>query len=265
MPYFSPAVIHDAPLTLKAGESLTLRYRLVVLPETETKEQAEAYWKEWQKTKVVILTGSNNHAWQKTTPELKAVLEQSGKFDVDIETDPEKLTPTFLSSYDVLLSNWNGFGGNKPAPWSDELKKAYVDFVRKGGGHVVVHAGSSSFYDWNDYHAICLAIWKDGTGHKNPHEFKVRIKDTSHPVTRNLESLTLSDELWFKPSVQSNAVVLAESYSQHTGNWEPTAFAGQFGKGRCFTLLLGHNEVFMQQSGFKTLLIAGVEWAARLK
>lgn len=263
MPYFSPAVIHDAPLTLKAGESLTLRYRLIVLPETGTKEQAEAYWKEWQKTKVVILTGSNNHAWQKTTPALKAVLEQSGTFDVDIETDPEKLTPAFLSSYDVLLSNWNGFGKNKPAPWSDELKKAYVDFVRNGGGHVVVHAGSSSFDDWDDYHAICCATWKDGTGHVKPHEFEVRISDANHPITEGLENFKATDELWFKPFVHPDADVIAESFSKTTGNWEPTALTGQFGKGRCFTLLLGHNEAFIKQSGFKTLLIAGVEWAAK--
>lgn len=251
MPYFSPAVIFDAPYTIKAGESLTLKYTLLVAP---------GKWID-KRDKVVILTGANNHAWQKTTPVLKSILEESGNFDVDVVSDPEKLTAEFLSNYDVLLSNWNGFGKNKPAPWSDGLKMNYVDFVRNGGGHVVVHAGSSSFYDWDDYQAICLATWKEGTGHKKSHEFDVRISKPVHPVVQGLENFKTTDELWFKPFVQPDATVLAESYSQHTGNWEPTAFIKQFGEGRCFTLLLGHSAEFMQNDGFKELLIRGSGWA----
>ena len=255
MPYFSPAVIHDAPHTIKAGESLALKYSLTVCPGRLA----------LNRKKVLILTGANNHNWQATTPVLERILEDSGKFEVDVVTDPEKLTSAFLAGYDVLLSNWNGFGKNKPAPWSDELKKAYVGFVRNGGGHVVVHAGSSSFYGWDDYHAICLATWKGGTGHKTPHEFDVRISKPGHPAVQGLDKLGLSDELWFKPLVHPDATVVAEAFSRHTGNWEPTALAGQFGKGRCYCLLLGHSAGFMEQPAFKALLVPGVEWACRPK
>ena len=266
MPYFSPAVIHDAPRTLKAGESLSLKYRLVILPTIGTREAASRLWKKWTRKNVVILTGANNHNWQATTPALKAILEESGRFNVDIVTNPEQLTPDVLAGYDVLLSNWNTFGKNKPAPWSEELKKAYVDFVRNGGGHVVVHAGSSSFYDWPDYQVICLATWKGGTGHKKSHEFEVRILAPKAPAFQSLENFTTSDELWFKPFVHPDATVIAESFSQHTGNWEPTALTGQFGQGRCFTLLLGHDDWFIKNSdGFKELLTAGTEWAAKIR
>jgi type 1 glutamine amidotransferase len=262
MPYFSPAVIHDAPLTIKAGQTLALKYRLVILPKSASIKDAEAQWKNWLKNRVVILTGSNKHDWKATTPALKSILESTGTFNVDVVEDPEKLTAEFLGSHDVLLSNWNGFGKNKPGPWSVKLKKAYVDFVRKGGGHVVVHAGSSSFYDWDDYQAICLATWKDGTGHKQPHEFEVRVTKPDHTVVQGLENFKTFDELWFKPYVHPEATVIAESFSQHTGNWEPTALIGQFGTGRCFTLLLGHDNNMMQNEGFKTLLTSGTEWAA---
>ena len=87
------------------------------------------------KCRVVILTGSNNHDWRSTTPVLKSILETSGEFDVDVVTEPEKLTKERLSRCDVLLSNWNGFGKKKPAPWSAALRSAYVGFVRNGGGH----------------------------------------------------------------------------------------------------------------------------------
>ena len=35
-----------------------------------------------------------------------------------------------------------------------------------------------------------------------------------------------------------------------------------FGKGRGFTLLLGHSAAFMENAGFRTLLLRGAEWAA---
>jgi type 1 glutamine amidotransferase len=262
MPYFSPAVIHDGPHTLKAGESLKLRYRIIISPDSITQEQASQSWNEWIKARVAILSGANNHNWKKTTPVLEAILEESGKFDVDVVEDPEKLSRNFLSGYDVLLSNWNAFGKNKPAPWSEELKKTYVDFVRNGGGHVVVHAGSSSFYGWDDYHSICLATWKlKETGHKKPHTFEVRISNPSHPIVQGMENFQTTDELWFRPFVHPDAEIIAESFSITTGNWEPTALVGQFKKGRCFTLLLGHNVEYMRSEVFQRLLIDGTSWA----
>ncbi|WOO43728.1 DUF6807 family protein [Rubellicoccus peritrichatus] len=214
------------------------------------------------KAKVLILTGANNHNWSATTPVLKNILEASDRFDVDVVTEPEELTKYRLSGYDVLLSNWNAFGKEKPAPWSKSLQDAYVEFVRNGGGHVVVHAGSSSFYDWDDYHTISNATWKGKTGHKEIHEFEVRMTDAEHPVTQGLDTFKTTDELWFRPFVQPGAEVLAESFSKTTGDWEPTALVSEFGKGRCFTLLLGHDANSMQSDVFKNLLIRGTEWAS---
>lgn len=79
-----------------------------------------------------------------------------------------------------------------------------------------MHAGSASFYDWADYHAICLATWKGEAGHKKPHEFQVQITEEKHPVTCGCDDFRTLDELWYKPFVESKATVLAESYSRHT-------------------------------------------------
>ncbi len=213
-------------------------------------------------SRVLILTGANNHNWEATTPVLKEILEASGKLNVDVCYDPGKLTENDLNAYDVLLSNWNGFGKTKPVPWPECFRKAYIEFVRKGGGHVVVHAGSSSYYDWEEYHTICNATWKNGTGHKKMHEFEVRIPDKSHPVVMGIEDFRTIDELWYKPFVQPDTRILAESYSKTTGKWEPTAFISYFGEGRCFTLLLGHNDKAMKNAGFQALLKHGTAWVA---
>ena len=71
------------------------------------------------------------------------------------------MNPKALSGFDVIVNNWNLWKLRKPFQILcnvDELKAAYVDFVKLGGGHVVMHAGSSTFYDWADYQEICVAL-----------------------------------------------------------------------------------------------------------
>jgi type 1 glutamine amidotransferase len=218
--------------------------------------------------RVLILSGQNNHDWRQTTPRLKALLEQTGRFEVDVTEKPGLLTAPLLEPYDVILSNWNSFGlGPEGESWPEDAKRAYLDFVRRGKGHLVVHAGSASFPEWKEYGELALATWKkDQTVHGPRHEFTVRMESQSHPVTAGLKPFKIFDELWNRPGIAEGATVLASSYSaadkEGTGRWEPTALAGSFGAGRSFALLLGHDAEAMDNPGFRTLLRRGVEWAA---
>ena len=47
MPYFSPAVIHDAPHTIKARHTLSLTYRLVVAAGVWDRDRAMKAWNAW--------------------------------------------------------------------------------------------------------------------------------------------------------------------------------------------------------------------------
>jgi len=221
--------------------------------------------------RVLVLSGQNNHAWQKTTPVLQAILDGAGGYAVEVAEAPEKLDPARLKTFDVIVSNWNAWGQKggpaAVADWQAPLKKAYVDFVAAGGGHVMVHAGSSSFDGWDEYQRICGATWGKGqTHHGPPHDFDVRIDDPSHPITRGLGPFRATDELWNLPKVQPGFRVIASSFSaadkKGTGNWEPAAMVGSFGRGRCYALLLGHDEAAMGNAGFKELFQRGVAWAA---
>ena len=79
-----------------------------------------------EKVRVLIVDGQNNHNWRAMTPALKAELERSGRFTVDVVTSPgpkasAKLWNSFrpeFSKYDVVLSNYNG------EPWPEEVRKA---------------------------------------------------------------------------------------------------------------------------------------------
>jgi uncharacterized protein len=219
--------------------------------------------------KVLLLSGLNNHNWRETTPCLKKILEESGRFAVETTEHPEQLAPGDLSKYDVIVSDWNSWKNKKiEEQWSPDLRKAYLDFVRNGKGHVVVHAGSCSFYKgWPEYQQLCGFAWKLGqTGHGPRHGFKVKPTEVDHPVTRGLEPFETTDELWNRPGVQPGVTVLAESFSakekRGTGAWEPSALVNAFGGGRNFALVLGHDAKAMSTPGFRALLTRGTEWAA---
>jgi len=47
MPFFNPAVLHDGPHTIRDGESLNLRYRLVVAAREWNVEDARRAWEAW--------------------------------------------------------------------------------------------------------------------------------------------------------------------------------------------------------------------------
>jgi hypothetical protein len=47
MPFFSPAVLYDAPYSMAAGETLFLRYRVVVSSEAISVDKAEETFREW--------------------------------------------------------------------------------------------------------------------------------------------------------------------------------------------------------------------------
>ena len=48
MPYYSPAVLFNKPYTLPAGESLTLRYRILIRSGEIDANRVEKQWREWK-------------------------------------------------------------------------------------------------------------------------------------------------------------------------------------------------------------------------
>jgi type 1 glutamine amidotransferase len=222
-----------------------------------------------RRVSVLILSGSNNHDWRTTTPVLVRTLEASGTFNVDVEDRPDRLKPAALANYEVVVSNWNNWGDESAPEWSAVTRTAFTHFVRSGGGWVVVHAGSSSFYDWPDYQRMSGGSWDLGrTAHGPIHEFDVRIEGSGHPVTQGLDGFRIKDELWHHTGFQPGVQVLASAYSDAaqggSGRWEPVAVAQPVGRGRAFFLALGHDAQAMANEGFRSLLLRGTKWASQL-
>src|SRR5262249_737290 len=117
------------------------------------------------KIKVVIIDGQNNHDWRSTTPHMKKVLEQTGRFTVQVSTTPQKGQqvegtdhvpfPPDLSKYDVLLSNYNG------QPWPADFQTELEESLKAGKiGLAIVHAANNSFTDWKEYNRMIGMGWR---------------------------------------------------------------------------------------------------------
>jgi type 1 glutamine amidotransferase len=220
-----------------------------------------------QPIKVLLLTGQNNHNWQETTALLKQIYEQSGCFTVDVTTNPETYDQEKLGTYDVIVSNWTAWPEVTGRQWGPKMEKAFLDYIRQGKGFVLFHAASATFHDWPEYQQMVGTTWKEGeTGHGPIHEFKVSIKDYNHPVTNGMTDFWIRDELWHKTAAQSGMHTLCAAYSaarfKGTQQFEPAAITTEFGAGRCFYNLLGHDAEAMQNKGWQTLMLRGTEWAA---
>jgi type 1 glutamine amidotransferase len=216
--------------------------------------------------KVLLLSGSNNHDWRTTTPAIAGVIEGAG-LAVRVEDQVAQMTAASLDGVSVVVSNFNTFGQENPGPvWSPEMRAAFLDFIRRGGGFVGVHAGGSVFYDWPEFQSLCGGWWGPQTGHGAKHEAEVTVLAVDHPITRGLPAFRTHDEFWQCTSRSPGAVALAQVIPDPvhggSGRPEPILLVTTTGQGRGVGLLLGHDAEAMQNPGFQRLLVRSVIWAA---
>jgi type 1 glutamine amidotransferase len=247
--------------------------------------------------KTLIITGQNNHNWKASSPVLKQILDETGLFSTEIMITPDKggdmktFNPDF-SKYKLVVIDYNGDS------WSEKTNKAFVEYVKNGGGVVLYHAADNSFPSWKEYNEMSgLGGWGDrnqkdgpyvyyknnqlvtdtsagnGGSHGKRREFLVRTRITDHPITRGLPVAWLhgTDELYSQlrgPAKNMQIIATAFADSAAGGGTmrdEPILMTIVYGKGRIFHTTMGHADEgggpSMHCAGFITTLQRGAEWA----
>lgn len=231
--------------------------------------------------RVLILSGRNNHDWRTSTPFLRQILDDTGRFDVRVDEEPSGITADSLSPYDLVILDYQG------PRWGVQAEEALAGFVRGGKGLVVFHGASYAFSGlevlgdqhagtgireepWTEYIKLTGGIWSEKdphTAHGRIHNFRVAFVDKDHPVTRGLgDDFSLTDELYHDLRMLPEAHVLATAFSAPetggTGEAEPILWTLNYGQGRIFHTALGHNLVAIRSEGFTNTFARGCEWAA---
>ncbi|MFD2256808.1 ThuA domain-containing protein [Luteolibacter algae] len=273
-----------------------------------------------EKLQALIVDGQNNHAvWPKSTVMMKQYLEDSGLFEVEVQRPefiwngqreknwlpladagesknlPEpKPDPSFspdFSKYDVVVSNF----GWKAADWPEATKRNFEEYMKDGGGLVVVHAADNAWEKWPEFNRmIGLGGWggrneKDGPyvyynaegelirdesagpggTHGPKNEFLLTVRDKEHPITKGLPDFWLhtTDECYSKlRGPAENLTILATAADteklQKEGRNEPILMTIDYEKGRVFHTTLGHDTEAFEGVGFIVTFLRGTEWAA---
>jgi hypothetical protein len=233
------------------------------------------------KLQVLIVTGQNpgGHDWRATTPVLRKILEDSGRFEVRVTEEFRGAGADTLAPYDVVVLNY--YDANRPnLRWGDSADNALLNFVRGGKGLVLYHFSLAAFTGWTEFEKICAGNWRNGNGHHSArHDFSVTVQDREHPIMRGLKTTfpEANDELYANLKWQPAGAfhVLATAWDDHSlyrqgekqpvvgpGAAEPMLWTVNYGKGRVFVTALGHDAEAMKNPGFGITLARGAEWAA---
>jgi uncharacterized protein len=246
--------------------------------------------------RVLLLDGESGgpyHAWPLTSSVLRKELEDTGLFRVSVATAPRfgqdfsNFKPEF-GSYQVIVMNYD-------APdWPADLRVQFEQFVKNGGGLVIVHGADNAFPGWQAFNQmIGLGGWrgrseaagpywyfKDGKlvsdnspgpagSHGNRLPFQVETRIPNHPIMKGLPQVWMhnTDELYATlRGPGENMAVLATAHSdpknKGTGRDEPSLVVVNFGKGRIFHTMMGHDVAALSCVGFITTFQRGTEWAA---
>lgn len=214
--------------------------------------------------RIVIVTGIDypGHHWQQTAPALADALRSDARLDVAVVEDPGFLASPQLSRYDAAVLHFMDWESPDPGP---EARTGLQQFVRSGKGLMIVHFGCGAFQEWDEFVNIAGRVWDPNLRGHDPHgAFTVAITGTEHPITKGMAPFETTDELYTCLAGETPIHVLATARSKVDGLDYPIAFVLNYGTGRVFHCVLGHDVVAVENPGAATLFRRGCAWTAGL-
>ena len=223
------------------------------------------------KARILLLTGIDypGHLWRQTTPVLRQALEKDGRLEVFVVEDSSFLDSSAIDRYDLILlhfQNWQAKGPGASA--REKLRR----FVENGKGLALIHFACGAWHDeWPEFVNLAGRVWigpNYGPGQR-PHDpygpFRVEIIKPQHPIVRGMEDFDTQDELYTCLTGEHTIQVLAQAKSSIDGKYYPMAFISNYGKGRSFQCVLGHDVKALSVPAVQELLRRGCAWAAGLE
>jgi len=203
-----------------------------------------------------------------------APLKEQG-FEFDIITSAKDFTPDMLSKYPaVLISKSDEISAAEREPWkTEEIQKAFVDYVEKGGGLLATH---SATVPGKNTQVLDNLLGCRFTGHPNACPVTVQPLK-KHPVTEGVEMFCEVDEHYQMDVIAQDADILMASYSPAQGEESkraedpyhntqaaicPCGIVRTQGKGRVCVLTSGHLLPVWHNPQFQKTLSNALRWVS---
>jgi type 1 glutamine amidotransferase len=232
--------------------------------------------------KVMLLTGQSNqyHDWAKSSPIIKAHLDQAEIFDVTVVQAPatnvesSTFNPKF-TDYAVVVMDY------ETRDWPAATKQAFEAYMKNGGGLVTIHAADNAFPFWAEFNemigiggwgmtpdgkvnarsdSVGLRLkWRDGKAatdqvvvkagsHPPAHDYVITTRAPDHPITKGLPAAWLHpmDEIYSNlRGPAKNVTILATAVP------DPAKFPGATGENEPLLMAItyGQGRIFHSTLG----------------
>ena len=174
----------------------------------------------------------------------------------------ESLRIENLRKFDVLLTaQVQAENGDLP----DYAKEGILQFLKDGGGLVVLHFAVANCQNWRDSIDLFGAMWVNGKSTHGPyHEFRVDVKDEAHPIIEGVKPFTTNDELYFNLLMRPDMHVIMTANEERFGHTvaEPMLCTHYVHNARCVYFALGHDKKSCSLPEFRKIIVQSIEWAA---
>jgi putative membrane-bound dehydrogenase-like protein len=232
--------------------------------------------------------GPGAHDYPRFLKEWVPLLNERGARATGADAFP---TAQQLAQTDVLILHAQEAGNIPDATDRRNLN----DFLARGGGLVVIHAGAvSRDPDW--FKGIVGGSWRQGTTKFLEAPMHLYFSDRSHPITKDVSNWSMNDEIYYDMDMLAEAKVLATAYTPKAidtggrGNREAQAraaeavatrkavniydiqpqmwtyertIAGAAKPYRAFVSLPGHLYENFNRPNYRAILLRGIAWAGQ--
>ncbi|MFN0127368.1 MAG: PVC-type heme-binding CxxCH protein [Verrucomicrobiales bacterium] len=224
--------------------------------------------------------GTEVHAHPRFLKEWQVLLNERGAKATGAMDWP---TPDQINDVDVIVSYAQEGGDATP-----EQEAMINEFVKRGGGLVVIHTASVSFKNPPWWKSVIGGSWVPNKTRwrEGPMDlFYVESQriDGGHPITRGASNFHVDDEIYYDMDISPDARVLATSYTPNVlegrqpaeGNkphiydiqpqmwvYEKTAEGGSKPY-RAFVSIPGHLYKSFSLSHYRAILLRGIAWTGQ--
>jgi type 1 glutamine amidotransferase len=220
------------------------------------------------KARVLLVTGVDypGHLWRQTAPVLAEALRKDPRLEVFTVEDPAFLESPAINNYDLILLHFQNW--QQPGP-GEAARENLRRFVEGGKGVALAHFACGAWFgEWPEFAKLAGRAWFGLGPGRHQHDpygpFRVELAKPDHPIVLGMTDFDTQDELYTCLVGDYPIEVLAQAKSKADAKLYPMAFVSQYGKGRTFHCLLGHDTKALSVPGVQELYRRGCAWAAGL-